>query len=208
MPLIIIEGPDGSGKTTLVENLENSIKTEGLTVRICHLGPPKYDPDLGTTPGEQEYINLLTLLVDACETWTEDFVIFDRFHMGCPVYTPLYRADKNLHEGYGELTYEQYTTVDRAIADTGGRTYVLAPPAQLLFDRITGRGDDFLDLRDPVQLLRQLNGFTKTYQRLSEWSESAELIPYSTNDEELAAQVHYILAGSTLRDVDIERGNT
>ncbi len=73
----IFEGPDGAGKTTLVD----AWTVEGLLVDAVHLGPHKGDPrrelmaHLAAHPGP---------------------VAFDRFHLGEQVYGPVYRGKDGL----------------------------------------------------------------------------------------------------------------
>lgn len=67
--LIIIEGVDGTGKTTLAQELRRRLGDRGDTV-IAHFGPPR-DPPL------VEYVQTLQGLLEK-----HDHVICDRFHLG------------------------------------------------------------------------------------------------------------------------------
>lgn len=205
MPVLAVEGPDGAGKSTLIEALVSAIKDADLTVRVEHFGPPEYDPAKSGTPGEQEFDRLMGTLAKLYE-WDEDFVIFDRFHMGCPVYTPFYRKDRDLKEGYGELTFEQYNTVDRALLEAGGKTYIINPPLAVLLDRLDTRGDDFLTT-DGAELKRQLKIMSETYAILARVSASAEVLEFAENQHQTDLQVSYVLAGSSLRDLHYDRLN-
>lgn len=72
---VIIEGPDGAGKSTLAEQLATSM---GLVLR--HTGPPK-------TSALDECAEMLKL-----HDRTGLGVAFDRFHLGERVYGPVFRG--------------------------------------------------------------------------------------------------------------------
>jgi hypothetical protein len=77
--IIILEGPDGSGKTTLAERLRG---THGY--EIIHFSPPTKGEDLRKT------------YLDALQTAKENGVktVFDRLHLSEPIYGPIMRREK------------------------------------------------------------------------------------------------------------------
>ena len=84
--VIILEGPDGAGKTTLAERLREANPWGGATPQIIHEGPPPAGVDLLTYYTE---LLLAYLAADAP-------VILDRFHMGETVYGPTCRGGTTL----------------------------------------------------------------------------------------------------------------
>lgn len=76
--VVILEGPDGAGKTTLAKVFE-----ERFGYRYHHEGPP---------PAEKNLLNYYgALLYDACHA--DQPVVFDRLHVGEAVYGPLLRSN-------------------------------------------------------------------------------------------------------------------
>lgn len=79
--LILVEGPDGAGKTTLVDLIEKA--HPGLYRSSC--GVPERPP-------LKEYMH------KSIEAWYErvPVVVFDRFHLGEQVYGPIMRGKDKL----------------------------------------------------------------------------------------------------------------
>lgn len=78
MTTIIIEGPDGGGKTSLAEALHALIgDATGRAVGYWHQGPYQGDP--------------LAASLRVLGRWGADPLILDRFHLGEQVYGPIYR---------------------------------------------------------------------------------------------------------------------
>jgi hypothetical protein len=125
--LIILEGPDWSGKTTLVEKLTKQL--HDCTVIQLQRGPlkPESDPVFeythqidGYTPGRAEH------------------VIADRWHLGELVYGPLKR------EG-SRLTPAQRWYIDAFIAARGGLIVYVDESLDVLQLRALMRSDDYVD---------------------------------------------------------------
>ena len=77
--IIVLEGPDGVGKTTLVESLETL--HQGSTLVVNH-GPPS------DVPPAVEYFDSIT---NAIEQPPDRLVVFDRLHIGELVYGSILR---------------------------------------------------------------------------------------------------------------------
>ncbi len=93
--IVILEGPDGAGKTSLAQEIAAIIDAE-----IHHEGPPQTEELL------QHYA---TLLDDAFRT--QEDVVFDRLHLGEAVYGPLMRGRSRIDELGMELLVKQIKTV-------------------------------------------------------------------------------------------------
>jgi len=102
--VIILEGPDGSGKTTLARELEK--------------GGFKYEHE-GPTPDNvnafKYYLRTLLIALDQ-----EQPVVFDRFHLGAWVYGPLLRNRV-------ELTDDELTLLDRLMLSRDVRLILCLP---------------------------------------------------------------------------------
>lgn len=81
--LVLVEGPDGAGKTTLISQIVKSMFHDSVFVGSC--GVPEESP-------MKEYLH------KAIEGWYDrkDVVIFDRFHIGEQVYGPIMRGKNGL----------------------------------------------------------------------------------------------------------------
>lgn len=77
-PHIVLEGPDGAGKTTLARELVASFK-----YRYHHEGPPKKNNMLA------EYASIFLQVVGDLD---DSPVVFDRLHIGETIYGPLLRG--------------------------------------------------------------------------------------------------------------------
>jgi thymidylate kinase len=97
--LIIVEGPDGAGKTTFAELIVKELKErEDRTIRLQHFGEPKTDPFV-------EYTSL---------GYTSDYhLVCDRLHWGEVIYGPLYRGESLLGDRYHRV--EDYLNARGAV---------------------------------------------------------------------------------------------
>lgn len=100
---VIIEGPDGAGKTSLAQHFCKS-----LGFRYHHEGPPPAGVDL-----LQHYGGLLANAADP--------TVFDRFHLGEFVYGPLLR-------GKSGLSSSAWTLMNRLVSGSGSHVIVCLPP--------------------------------------------------------------------------------
>lgn len=100
---VIIEGPDGAGKTALARTL-----CQSLGMQYHHEGPPPP----GVNRCEHYQMTLLS---------TDHPTVFDRFHLGELVYGPLLRGGTN-------LTAEEVDTINQTFKDMGGTMVCCLPP--------------------------------------------------------------------------------
>lgn len=123
--LVIVEGPDGAGKTTLVEKIERKAKAAGRHVSTYASGVP-------TRPPLKEYVNT------AMTMWYEGspLVIIDRYHIGEQVYGPVMRKGDML----GAIGRE---VLEMFLMELFVPTLVLAlPPYEMCHDVWSQRIDD------------------------------------------------------------------
>jgi thymidylate kinase len=123
--VLIIEGPDGGGKTTLANTLFH------LKYRYFHEGPPPVDE-----PYKLHYYaqKLLTVL------GRKRPVVFDRFHLGEMVYAPIARNDNSF--GYAEMRI-----FNRLLDATGTQCLIAIPSFETCLENWKKKfraGNDFL----------------------------------------------------------------
>lgn len=122
--LIILEGPDGAGKTTLARALTESLSPVN---RVAH-GPPKEDP-------MREYLPALLM---------GGTVIADRFHLGERVYGGIVRGDDRLgNEGQYLLESIIASSVQSAVV------VLCRPPLETCLENWRSRlGDEYVKRED------------------------------------------------------------
>ena len=124
--LIILEGPDGAGKTTLANAL--SEKLGGVEIRHC--GPL-------TQPPLDEYVRDL---YDYYVRGTGD-IIYDRHYMGELIYGPLYR-------GKSQIDFPTRYAIETFLNMCGALLVHVTNDLKTLRKRCELRGEDFLKPED------------------------------------------------------------
>lgn len=103
MKLIILEGPDGAGKTTLA-----TILAEKYKYHVRHAGPPA--PGLGE---EETLANYLVPVIKAHEAGRA--TVFDRLHLGELTYGPVMRGGTAMTPRVLNLLERYYSAVDAQV---------------------------------------------------------------------------------------------
>jgi hypothetical protein len=132
--VIIVEGPDGAGKTTLAKRL-----AQDLDLEYHHEGPPPQ--------GVASLTHYTRLLGDA----KGKRVIFDRFALGERVYGPILRG----HDSLGE---EGWQFMVGAFAAMRARHIVCLPPPMTAHGNWCGRKDEMF--RDPLAFFHSYASFS------------------------------------------------
>jgi GTPase SAR1 family protein len=127
--IIILEGPDGSGKTTLARRL-----CEDLTLEYHHEGVPPAE-----VPPLVHYGRVL-------EGWRGRNVVLDRLALGERVYGPPIR-------GRDRLGDDGWRVFRRLLIATGARQVICLPPLDLCFERWRAHEKPEL-FRDPATFYR------------------------------------------------------
>lgn len=121
MPIIILEGIDGSGKTTLATHLK---ELSPWPATIIHRGPIQ-------TSVFEEYVAPLF------EVDTDELLIADRWHLSELIYGPIYRGESLIDEvALGEI--------ESMLSHLGAARLVVSPPIAEVSKRLKARGEDFL----------------------------------------------------------------
>lgn len=108
--IVILEGPDGSGKTTLANKLHNT-----YNFNIVKTGPPA--PDSDTTVA---YLDAIYAALSR-----PGHTVFDRLHLGEKIYGPLLR-------GIDSMGTDGFAVIQRVIASHGIRIVIACPPWETL----------------------------------------------------------------------------
>lgn len=121
--LIIIEGVDCSGKSTLVDKLVEQLGVDNTTV--LHKGPPTHSNAI------EEYIWPLSGYFPG----SSKHIICDRWHIGEMIYPLIFKRK-------GIMSPQQFTTIDDVISQLGGFIVYLEPDLDILYKRFAERGDE------------------------------------------------------------------
>jgi deoxyadenosine/deoxycytidine kinase len=127
MSLIVVEGVDGSGKTTLVSELSEQLGHECV---VKHRGPLKLHPLV-------EYQHDLLKY----EPSNEVHFVCDRWHIGEMVYGPLYRGETR-------LTPAMRRHIELFLDSRGAVKIIVDVPLDVVKHRLAHRGEDFLQNND------------------------------------------------------------
>ena len=151
MPIIVLEGPDYSGKSTLAEEIKrNWLCRPHTTATIVHTGSPGKKPDdmdIRSWASEQTKA-LVTKIQSNVNSCLDDghLVIFDRLAWGAPIYGPLHRKETNYREeNFGDLGQSGFMHVDSVLARAGAITVHVGTSLHALLERAGQREDPYLD---------------------------------------------------------------
>lgn len=126
--LIIVEGPDGTGKSTLVSQIAD--KFNEYNVKIMHAGPPTGHPL------DEYVVPLVDYQVRHAYSFRE-FVICDRWHLGELVYpTVLDRPSL--------MDINTFTYIEMFLAARGAMIVHMTDTTAYLESVLRGRGDDLV----------------------------------------------------------------
>lgn len=133
--LIILEGPDCAGKSTLAQRLLThlSVKDPRATVEVIHRGPPSGHP-------LDEYVRpLLSYVPDGSR-----HIICDRWHIGETIYPVVLGRPTKMTEAVFEY-------VKMFLRGKGALVVKLQPPVSVMAPWLEERGDDLLKEHQLVQ---------------------------------------------------------
>lgn len=134
--LIVLEGCDGAGKTTLAENMKTIIlrDNENTRVEIVHYGPP--DTSISVVDTYMEPLRKLTREQVGNESLV---VICDRFAVGEIVYGEILRnEDRTVPDDFTRIMSECATIFDRR------HFWYVRPELDVIKKRFGDRGDDLI----------------------------------------------------------------
>lgn len=125
--LVILEGPDGAGKSTLVEQLRKEYELSGefRTVRVVHHGPYR-----GETKIAARYFTPMA----RCIVERDTALIMDRSWLSEPIYA------KAMKRGGSRITFEEDRMLSRAALALDASLVICLPPLETVLEN---RPDDW-----------------------------------------------------------------
>lgn len=88
--IIVVEGPDNVGKSTLINNIKNEVKD--ILFHTIHYGSIKHNSVEECIEYNKELYNSMFSLMKASSNLDRTGLIFDRSHLGEMVYGNIYRG--------------------------------------------------------------------------------------------------------------------
>lgn len=146
--LIVVEGTDASGKTTLVSEIQKQLNNNfpNNSVEFFHK----------SKPGEMTRRWVLNDYVMSIENsdWTQRIGVADRWHWGEITYAPIKRPESSI-DGYGLLGLAGWRWVELFLASRGVTQIWLYQPLDVIKQRLSVRGDDYVSVDELDQILLQ-----------------------------------------------------
>lgn len=146
---IIVEGPDGSGKSCLVDAILKQAEAVHPDREIVyyHMGKPEEESRLWV-------LNQWAASVEMVD-WTDGYVVVaDRWHWGEVTYAPIKRPH-TCQDEYGLLGVGGWRLVELMLLSRGAVQFVLMQPPDVLARRVGARGDDFVNV-DELERIHSL----------------------------------------------------
>lgn len=124
--MIIVEGPDGAGKTTLCLKLEKQFAEQGVELMNWEKTLGVSRDDLKEDPARRYYLSLR-------EAFGPCIFIHDRLYFSSLVYGPLMQGNIQMSE-------EDRKTIARAILSLACPIIVCMPPKAVVVENVRGEG--------------------------------------------------------------------
>lgn len=146
---IIIEGPDGAGKSTLAEKLANALDMNILKM---------------TANGGQSVPEYLQKL--AC-----DGIIIDRCWVSEQIYSDLFKREQRIDNNDAEALTELCGLIGIPII-------VLLPPLHVIIDRLNERGDEYADIVCPniMKIYKRYQEWAKAHDNVIVLKDNSTMI--------------------------------
>jgi thymidylate kinase len=155
--LIVLEGIDGGGKTSLAENLVKEAELRGWEGEVWHRGVPTRHPL------EEYELDLEDDYPRSAEDRRRRLIVCDRWHLGQLVYGPLYRKDlKDFNLGCA-------WHVDALLQSLGAVQLILSPPLDVALERSFKRGEDYLQREHFEYVHRAYESMVYDHGHGAEW---------------------------------------
>jgi gluconate kinase len=143
---IVIEGSDGSGKSSLTSAISRVIKDmyKGADLVEFHKGKPE-------ELSRKWVLNEWTLSI-ADKNWYQNHAVADRWHWGEVTYAPIKRPT-TCKDSYGLLGASGWRWTELFMASRGIAQFWLYQPLEVIQRRVEARGDDFIRVTELEAIL-------------------------------------------------------
>lgn len=135
--IIIVEGPDGAGKSTLIRNIAQGARMSTYT----HFGAPESDEDAFG------YYKKYAAAIKQCKP--EVINIFDRSWYSDMVYGPIMRSREEMTQEHADMLSSM------VVAAGGGIVVYCTAPVKTLWSRCRQRGETYIDSQATLSKISQ-----------------------------------------------------
>lgn len=144
--LIIIEGTDASGKSTLVAEVQRQLAASypDATVEFFHKSKPA---ELTRRWVLNDYVQSIE-----ASDWSARMGVADRWHWGEATYAPLKRPATN-KDGFGLLGVAGWRWTELFLMSRGVAQFLLYQPLDVIEARLASRGDDYVSVEELESIL-------------------------------------------------------
>lgn len=146
--LIVVEGTDASGKTTLVSEIQKQLKDlfPNKQIEFFHKSKPE---EMTRRWVLKDYVNSIENY-----DWTNNIAVADRWHWGEITYAPIKRPESST-DGYGLLGVAGWRWVELFLSSRGVSQIWLYQPLDVIQKRLLTRGDDYVSVDELETILAQ-----------------------------------------------------
>lgn len=137
---VILEGCDGSGKSTVADQLVSELEYRGFITQALHRGVP-----------ERDVLEEYQLDVEWYRPNTDDAIVADRWHWGDIVYGELYRGASALGGPEGGT----FRYIELFLRSRGAVTVLVEQTEEEILRRLRARGEDYLKDEHIEHVLRR-----------------------------------------------------
>ena len=146
---IVVEGTDASGKSSLIDALNTEIAANWAVndnFIQFHKGRPIEETRRWVL---NDYVNSIENI-----NWCSKIGLSDRWHWGEVTYAPLKRPHTN-KDGYGLLGKAGWRWTELFMMSRGIAQFWLYQPLEIISERLTRRGDDYINVDELETILHQ-----------------------------------------------------
>ena len=151
--IIIVEGPDGAGKTTLIKQIYEWLSKDDDTT-VVHHGPYK-------GVGEGEMARIYFNAMSPALTYGKH-VIFDRSWVSDPIYGEVYRGGQN------RIPLHQRRMLERAALSRGGVMISCRPSFEACAEAFNSGREEYLDNEEQLK---------QVYDKYTAWERNFTSMP-------------------------------
>ena len=147
--IIVLEGPDLAGKSTIAKELQEHYERRNYIAKIVKFSQPEATGPIALFA---EYVRSVYLAYSAEFRVPDTVHIFDRLHVGEWIYGPRKRANS-------QLSWNQLVAIDDMLDAINARKFYVHQTKATLTERFHKRGETFvtpLELLDIADHYRQL----------------------------------------------------